>query len=294
LTVCIAAICEAGGRNTKILLCADRLVSSVVQFVGGTPKIKQITDYCYAMHSSSDSLISDAILERVAKKARESGITSTESVVNILRQECIDHKREEIERDILFHYNVTADSLKVNQESMLQRAVSEVQNYQYHLNSEFIIAGLEPSGDAHIYWINQDGDYRCHDSIGYCAIGSGGLMAFLDLTKVVYNLQNGYSSAIPLIYFAKKTAERATGVGVDTDMLLIHYPKPEEKESKPALWNPFIDPRIKTLLDDTFRKIRESELNLLNQSCTQLFAIIKANLEAEKLKQSTVDQKIGS
>jgi 20S proteasome alpha/beta subunit len=246
------------------------------------------------MHSSSDSLISDAILEKVAKKARANGTTSTEDVVNFFRQECIDHKREEIERDILSNYNITAESLKVNQESMLKEAVAEVQNYQYHFNSEFIIAGLEPSGDAHIYWVNQDGDYRCHDSIGFCAIGSGGLMAFLDLTKVVYNRQTAFSAVIPLLYFAKRTAERATGVGADTDIILMHFPKPEEKESKPALWNPFTDAKIKVLLDDTYKKIRENEFTQLNQACMQLFELIKANQEAEKLKQSSSDQKTGN
>jgi 20S proteasome alpha/beta subunit len=294
LTVCIAAICEAGGRNTKIVLCADRLVSSVVQFTSGEPKIKQINEHCYAMHSSSDSLISEAILKRVAEKAKANGTTSTGDIVSILRQECLNYKSEEIERDILCHYNMTAKSLGVNQESMLQAAVNEVKNYQYHLTSEYIVAGLEPSGDAHIYWVNQDGDYRCHDSIGYCAIGSGGLIAFLDLTKVVYNCQAMYSAAIPLVYFAKKTSERATGVGIDTDILLIHYPKPEEKESKPALWNPLVDPKIRTLLDETCKKIRENELNQLNEVCQQLFELIKANVEAEKSKLITTVQKIGS
>ena len=294
MTVCIVAVCEVGGRNTKVVLCADRLVSSVVQFTSGEPKIKKINDYCYALHSSTDSLVSDAILEKVAERAKTDGMTSINNIVSILREECLNHKKEEIERDVLCHYNLTAQSLAVNQVSMLEKAVDDVKNYQYHLTSEFIITGLEPSGEAHIYWVNQDGDYRCHDSIGYCAIGSGGLIAFLELSKVIYDRGAMYSSAIPLVYFAKKTSERATGVGIDTDIFLIHYRKPEDKDSKPTLWNPLFDPKIRTLLDEAYKKIRENEFNQLNLVCKQFFELIKANIEAEKAKSITSVQVTGT
>jgi hypothetical protein len=274
LTICIAAICNMRGRDTKLVLCADRQVTSLVQFEGTISKIKQITEYCYALPSSNDSRISDLILERVADKAKESGLTRIKDIVNLVVQESFNHKKEQIERDVLSLYNITIDSLRASHETLLERAIGEVENYPYTLRFDCIIAGLEPSGEAHIYRINQNGEYWCNDSIGYCTIGSGELNAFLELTKVVYDCGKRWESAVPLVYFAKKAAERASGVGTTTDLLVLHFPIPIDENSKPTIWNPLREREITKILDKAWNKMSETYFNKLNDTIERFIAFV--------------------
>ena len=89
VTVCIAAICDAfGDYQQKIVCFADRLASSWIQFESATPKIKKITDYCYTLQSSNNSLASDLILERVKKTVEDTDNPMTiEEIVNTLKNE---------------------------------------------------------------------------------------------------------------------------------------------------------------------------------------------------------------
>jgi hypothetical protein len=264
LTICIAIICQKSGRDTKIVLCADREVTSVVEFQNGSPKIKKITDYCYGMHSSNDSLISDALLEKVSARAIRQGTTSIYEIADFLKQECVERKKEQIEKDVLFAYNLTTKNLTEVPEPLLRKAVGEVSKYQYQLEYDFILAGLEPDGNAHIYWVNQDGNLRCYDSLGHCSIGSGGLVAFIDLTKVVWECNKLYTVAVPLVYFAKKVSESATGVGSYTDLWLLHYPKPDDTNTKPEIYDVLAKQGVKELLNDTYDAMVKSRLDQIN------------------------------
>lgn len=265
MTICIAAICGVNGaKDAKIVLCTDKMVSSVVQFEGAEAKCKQITPYCYAMHSSEDSRVSDLLLERVAEKAKAQKTTVIKDIVAFLSEECQNYKKELIERDVLFNYNITAQKLSASTDTLLHRAVEEVQNYQFPIRYDFIIAGLEPNGEAHIYRMNQDGHYWCHDSLGYCTIGSGELTAFMELTQVVYTCDKPWQMAIPLIYFAKKAAERSSGVGEATDMWLLHFPSVDS--TIPALWSPLVD-KVVDLFNSHWTKMKDAHVKILNNAC---------------------------
>jgi hypothetical protein len=288
MTICIAAICEAKGRFSKIILCADRATSSVVEFEGAEPKFKKLTDHCYAMHSSNDSLVSDMILENVTEKVKGQNLTEVKAIANLLVQECLNRKKEQIEKDVLFNYNIVADSLKSSAQSVMEKAIDNVQNYTYDFVFDFIVAGLEPSGEAHLYWVNQDGTCKCYDSIGYCAIGSGYLPAFLQFNKVVYKADAIWQQAAVLTYFAKKTAEKAPGVGDTTDLLVLHFPQPDDPNCKPVLATA-LEPKTYELLDKGYLKMAENQIEILNETCASFVEFTKAR--AEELIKKDAEQK---
>lgn len=261
VTVCISAICDAiPNGSPKIVLCADRLVSSGIQFEGGESKIKRITPSCYAMVSSNDSSASDLILERTKEKVLASGhIDKIKDIVLVLQQECRNYHKECLERDVLSKYNEMIEILKLEPKSFIEKATKEVQDYDYPLECEFIIAGLEPSKEAHIYWVSQNGEYRLEDSLGFTTIGSGGGLAFLQMTKYSYARNKGFQLAIPLVYFAKKIAERAEGVGRSTDLAVLHYREPPRSDNKPRLLVLSVRSFLKKL-NATYKTIQANEL----------------------------------
>lgn len=83
-----------------------------------------------------------------------------------------------------------------------------------------LVAGLDPHG-GHIYEIDKWGDMVCHDAAGFAAIGGGQRHADSQFMFSKHSARRPYLEAVYLTYAAKKRAESAPGVGVDTDMFYI-------------------------------------------------------------------------
>jgi len=265
VTVCIAAICDAfGDYSQKIVLCADRLTSSWIQFESATSKIKKITEYCYAIQSSNNSLASDLILERLKKKvSAEKDKMKISDIMKALKRECIDYKKDTLEREVLFKYEFVSEKLKTDLNQVQTNAVNDVQYHRYSLDCNFILAGIEEPNEAHIYSVNQNGDYALYDSQGFHAIGSGSYLAFSEMTKHQYSGKDFMSTAIPRVYMAKKISERSQGVGRDTDFGVLFFAQSmENKKPVPApayfdLSTPQLE--IFPILDKALKKIQNYE-----------------------------------
>ncbi|HJW19137.1 MAG TPA: hypothetical protein VJ571_01090 [Candidatus Nitrosotalea sp.] len=238
MTVCIAAICDLGTDPTsgitspKLLLCADRLVSTIVQFEAlGTSKIRVIGKY-FLMATTNDSNAVQIITNNVIHRVRELKNISIKQTADVISEECIKFKKSTIEKDILFKYELITDKLKINPDTLAKEAKSELDSYIYELQIELIIAGIEKDAKhPEIYTINQNGNIRQHDSIGFVTIGSGESLALSELTRHRYSPYTDLSRATMLVYFAKKAAERAIGVGDNTDLVVVHLVKKDESMS---------------------------------------------------------------
>lgn len=280
MTIGIAAICDAIPNTwPKIILCADRLVSAGIQFESGTSKIVKITDFCYAISSSNDTSTSDLVLEKVIERSQhDSNIVDTKDIVRVLKEECINHKKECLDRDVLLKYNVMTEKLKINADPVLKMAKGEVDNYDYPLECEFIVAGLEVAKKAHIYRVDQDGGCRLDDFLGYTTIGSGSGLAFLEMTRYIYARESTPAFAIPLVYLAKRTAERAQGVGRATDFGVLYFSGDPKKET-PSYVDLAKADFLKTL-DATYNTIRDNYYSTLDN----LFKEVSRVLYPEKSK----------
>jgi len=266
LTVCIAAISNQGMFNEKkepippcIVFCADKLVSAGIQFESIEAKIKRITNYCFAM-TSGDAFVSDLILERVMQKVgNPEKPLKIEEVVRMLSKECFEYKKEWFENNVLWKYNLAFEKFKVTPESTVNNAVKEVGECQYQFEFEFIVLGIEPPQEAHLFYVNQDGAYRLQDSLGFVTIGIGAQLAFPQMTKYAYSRYTPLVTAIPMVYISKKISERMQGVGQNTDLAVLYNNKTKDSPFLPMLWVPSIQPDFMKQLDDTFATITKNE-----------------------------------
>jgi len=274
LTICIAAICDFDTDvKNKILLCADRAVSTNIQFEGGEPKIKKITDWCYIMQSSNHSLMTDLILERVRTKTRDKDLTTVLAIVELLKNECIAYKSECIERDVLIKFQAVIGKLSVQPEAFVKIVSEEVNRYQatkFDFVADFIVAGIESNEEAHIYCVNQDGEYYLGDSLGYLTIGSGGDLAFLQMTRYIYSRKVTMAAAITLVYLAKKISERAVGVGNSTDFYILHL---MGQPLKPVLYDLGQNAKCMKALDETYNTIGNQEKDVIDKASVQVYNV---------------------
>jgi 20S proteasome alpha/beta subunit len=279
MTICISGICDSSTTPT-IIFCADRLVSAGIQFEGGSSKIIQVTINCVIMETSSDSATSEAVLDRFRKKIDQSKDHTILELAETLAHECADFRTESLDRQVVSKYNLVVDRLKADPNSLLRDAVNELRIHPYPI-FEFIVSGLDNTG-AHIYTVDQDGNVKSWDFLGFTTVGSGSELAFSEMTKWMYTDQQPLSLAIPRIYFAKKASERAQGVGKMTDfgfITLIH--DVNTKKNSPQVFFISGNKETMTILENTHEAIKNQEANLIKQ----------AQIEIDKILRPPVDQK---
>ena len=279
VTICIAAICDLGKPAPAIVFCADRLISAgIIQFEGSTSKIKIITPYCMAMQSANDSLTADAILEKVREKASKfDKPVKIVDIVELIRSECLALKKQWIEDNILFKYNVTFDKLNVKPEATVAQAIKEVNDCknQYPFQLQFIVLGIEESKEAHLFTIDQDGQYWLQDTLGFATIGSGDYLAFPELTKHGYSRHFPAVVAIPRVYIAKKMSERVQGVGRYTDLCILFLNDPATGKFDPRLQELSVNREFIAELDKAHEAIlvsEKAELQKLSKTILEMLA----------------------
>jgi hypothetical protein len=258
VTICIAGICNTL-VNPTILFCADRLVSAGIQFEGGSSKIIQVTQNCVVMESSNDSPASEMVLESLRVQLKQDQAYTVKQISEMLAKECIEQRRSKLEENVVYRYNLAVNNLKADANVILRDVVNELRVYPYPL-FEFIVCGLDNPKEPHIFTVDQDGNIKSWDFLGFATIGSGSELAFSEMTKWLYSDQQPLSLAIPRIYFAKKASERAQGVGKITDYGFLTFIKnPKSDEFIPNAYFISTDQQMIKQLDESYNSIRSFE-----------------------------------
>jgi hypothetical protein len=221
MTVCIAATCAQEGAPA-VVFASDRMVQwGPVEFEHTQRKVTLETPHVIAM-VSGDALLGTKLTRDIAGALAG----TTQPVGNIamgLAQGYDTMRRSEIEQQFLHprgldfqtYYDRQAH-LNGNIVAVLDQAMA-----QYNPMVDLVIAGIDGSG-AHIYTVHSPyGVSRLHDMIGYAAVGSGELHALQALIGFRHSTDAGLPETVFRVYAAKRRAEVAPGVGLDTDMGLI-------------------------------------------------------------------------
>lgn len=287
MTICIAALCGYP-QSTTILLCADKLVSAGIQFEGGASKIREVTQNCYVMTASNNSLISDAVYQNLIARFTQDSMPRIKEIVEALCEECVKYKRMKQEKDVLSKYNMANEYLKSDPNTTIKNAIVELENYPYP-EFEFIVAGFDMKENAaYIYKVNQDGDYSNWNFLGFAVTGSGESLAFSELTKHSYSSMLPFSHAIPRVIFAKKTSERAQGVGQGTDMGYINmqYDPKDPKQVIPMLTPMSPDREVMQLFDNAYNDMLKSEQQVVSSLQQTIDKLIKKAVDEQSKKES--------
>jgi 20S proteasome alpha/beta subunit len=273
MTICIGAIANLTGNDMPVIIaCADKLRSTGIEFEHGVSKIGRIGEHLI-MTSSDNTTYSDLIVEKIVRLPDIQNI-SIKDLVKKFSEECITFKKQKLENEVLFNYNLATESLKADPAKLVSETVNRLENYPYN-QFQFIIAGFERFEDdentplPHLYLVDQDGTISTWDTIGYAVTGSGGNLAFTHLTKLIYTPAINTIDALIHVYYAKIASQRSVGVGKLTDIEFI-FPK----RTKDGLWEiittPFGDQKIMGILNEGWQRIYDSETTILEDISNEI------------------------
>ncbi len=225
MTVCIAAKSNDG----FIFAVADRMATvGDVEFESSAPKILGLTTSIYVLTSDNDAALHAEILQDLSLTVHNmvhkspSEWLEVETVAEMYLKFRNEAKRRRAERDILLPLGLTSESFINRQHEMngdfITAISNQLINYSLPLLS-VIFCGYDKIG-SHIYVIH-DNDIGCYNGIGYAAIGSGASHANSQFMLHGHSTRSTTADTIFVTYLAKKRAEIAPGVGIDTDTLLL-------------------------------------------------------------------------
>lgn len=221
MTVCIAAIVE----ERAIVLASDRMITLGDIEYEFQDKVKMVTIVPKRVYAMTAGAIDDAleICRLTARAVKEVEIDDIHSIASICADQFQAFRRHRSARLFLEPYGLNHQSFITQQSGMESAFRYDLQSrLEGHcIDGDILIAGVNPSGQAHIFTVKNPGVECCWDAGGFVAIGSGADMA--ELTFVL----SDYTSARPMVeglwiaYLAKRRAEDARGVGKTTDLAIL-------------------------------------------------------------------------
>jgi 20S proteasome alpha/beta subunit len=222
MTICIAAFCE-GGKG--LVLCGDKQLGvgfTSANFPSG--KFGQIYDQWSIGLSGTIANALDVFDEAVRGRHKLSSFSSYEvrSAIELAYKRARLHQAEVKflgNRGWTLNDFVDHGAAKLPP-STFANIDAQIATFDY--NTDLIIAGW---GNADAEWsvftIANPGISTDHSKLGFWCIGSGAVAAQMALFARAYSPDFSIESAIYAVYEAKLHAERASGVGNTTDILLI-------------------------------------------------------------------------
>ena len=210
-------------------------------------------------------------------QTNEKNEVSIQTIVDTIVNECKEHKNSYIKNHVLSKYNLVATELKGDPNTFLKDAKFEVDTFDYPFHFKFLIAGLDIDAEhtGKLFTVDEDGDVRQHDQIGFAVIGSGSPLAFSDLTKHNYNDLLPFNSALIRVYLAKFASERASGVGNQTHFGVLYY---DEKNDKIKLYVPSNNTELENLLINSHNRIIRYHANQVDKLLDPIDKILKKDI----------------
>jgi 20S proteasome alpha/beta subunit len=226
MTVCIGALCRdlSGHPSAAAVVASDRMVThgGITEFEHEIPKIVPLADRILEL-AAGDGLRAGRLARDVAA-AVPSGPVMVGDVAQLLAVRYADHRRQQVESDLFIPRGITIAQFYGGLQSQLLGQLvgmidSQVMNFNFGVSS--LIAGVDDAG-AHLYSVHNPGaSVNDFQSIGFDAIGSGGLHALQSLIGFGQAGVDPLHETVFSVYVSKRRAESAPGVGRDTDMAVI-------------------------------------------------------------------------
>jgi hypothetical protein len=133
-----------------------------------------------------------------------------------------NYRQKQAERDVLVPIGLTMETFLQKQRDLAPDVLDTLTSrlWKFNVGAEAIITGIDTTG-AHLYVVRNPGEVSCLDAVGFAAIGYGRWHAESQFMFAEYVPGWPLSSALFLLYNAKRRAEVAPSVGTTTDLALI-------------------------------------------------------------------------
>jgi|GEM_PF-4193628 len=264
LTICIAAICDLGTDEPKIVLCADKLFESDIKYEHGS-KIRSLGNGSFCMLSSNDATKSELIIQNAREQTQRKQL-DIKNIARIIAKECEAYDKATRERAILSKFGLTFSDIKSGKLSptLQTYALELLTRFKSNFEAQFLLVGFDEK--PHLFMINQEAEYEPYDAMGFAMIGSGSTLAFSDMSKRPYIVGCSLGEALFRVYSAKKAAESASGVGKEDTTLLVLFPR--MRGNRIDVWP--VEKDIKASLDMTISKMKSDEDSLIQRTIKQL------------------------
>jgi len=223
MTLCMAALCTDEDARALTVVAADRMVTygGFIEFEHAVPKMAHQSPYAVAL-IAGDTLLGTRLARGVAEEFNGTS-PRLDEIAERMAARYVEMRRAEIENQVLIPRGLDLGSFYGNHANFNAQVTMMLDQTmaQYNLGVELLIAGVD-AGGAHIYSIHNPGKpARQHDVIGYAAIGSGGIHALQAMIGFRHSPSAGLRETVFRVYAAKRRAEVAPGVGLDTDIAIV-------------------------------------------------------------------------
>lgn len=209
-----------------IVGASDRMISAPdIKFEPDQMKIYRFNEGVIAL-VAGDPYLQIAMCNDAAKaidlKKSKGHVIDVETIALLYGEAFTKHRRMRAENRYLKPVGLDAQEFLARHQEWDGNFVAQTTSNMQHspLDVETIIAGKDTTG-YHIYIVDDPGDVRCADGIGFAAIGSGKNHADSQFMLARHSPQTFFHTALLQTYAAKRRAEVSPTVGGETDLFYI-------------------------------------------------------------------------
>lgn len=273
MTVGISAVCEADSDDPKVVVAADRLVTSGIaarrEYEHTSSKMLSLMEgeddqqVCAVGIGAGSVSLSDEVFYKINRMINSTKPQSGRTLATYGVQALQEVVQETLERQVLSSHNLTLDAFNQTQGQMNPQIVQaiyqdlEEAKTEIHNNVNILLAAVDGSG-AHLYNIVES-DMARHDSIGYLTVGSGREPANSSFMRSRYNDNCSVDDALLAVTEAKAQAEEAQGVGRNMDMAIL------EEDGRNDLEDGQID-ELRNLHEEIVKEQAEAKESVLEEN----------------------------
>jgi len=258
MSVCICVLCRDVAnydrRGQQIIFVEDRKVTFTdFSADNAVTKNSSLIKNWWVQYAGNDVDKAQLVIEAAREKTTGGRTQSPQLIAKALQESWSEFRDREIETKILRKHGFSFKSFREQgrdkcTESVYDELHDRIDKFKWSL--EFLLAGFDKDGDAHLLGIATDGTVSSYSELGFWAIGSGSHAALSSLSFHVEhnNLCSYCSCAHNAVYFgceAKFMAETSVEVGKESTLVAIH--KKNEREPQ-FFFNPEVEQLKKSWL----------------------------------------------
>lgn len=215
MTICISSVCTHNDKQIFVIATDHMIDVGIGQFEHDIKKHKKINGKNIAM-LAGNALFFNELLANI--KINESFST----IKNNIFDNFTKLKKDYIKKNLLDKFGLSENEIKdIVKGNIANNFIGKLieQIAKFELKTGILLVGFE-NNDPQIAEINENG-FADFSDIHFHAIGSGSMQAINTLLFQKQSACNSLKTTIYNVYKAKRNAEVSSGVGRETDMLIL-------------------------------------------------------------------------